>query len=84
MHTWDLGEAIGAGHAPDPRDAHLIRQVWPHLGRSVTEEGDPWAALLQASGRVPDEFDEEVVVARDEARLRAQLRHPAQAARTMS
>ncbi|MHB1488541.1 MAG: GNAT family N-acetyltransferase [Acidimicrobiales bacterium] len=66
LHTWDLGEAIGAGHAPDERDARLIRQVWLHLGRSVTEEGDPWAALLEASGRVPDEFDGEVVVAREE------------------
>lgn len=48
LHAWDLGRAIGLEHKSE---ATLIRDVWIGLGRQVTPDGDPWQALLQATGR---------------------------------
>ncbi|MGH9046278.1 MAG: maleylpyruvate isomerase N-terminal domain-containing protein [Acidimicrobiales bacterium] len=50
LHAWDLGHAIGFEHQPD---ATLIRDTWVGLGRQIEPDGDPWQALLRASGR-PD------------------------------
>jgi uncharacterized protein (TIGR03083 family) len=49
LHAWDLGRAIGIDHEPD---ASLVREVWVGLGRRIEPDGDPWRALLDASGRV--------------------------------
>lgn len=48
LHAWDLGHAIGWEHTAD---ATLIRSTWAGLGRRIARDGDPWRALLDASGR---------------------------------
>ena len=50
LHAWDLGRAIGIEHVAD---AAPIRATWVALGRRVEPHGDPWRALLRASGRTP-------------------------------
>jgi uncharacterized protein (TIGR03083 family) len=49
LHAWDLGRAIGIEHTAD---ATLIRAAWTRLGRRIEADGDPWRALLNATGRV--------------------------------
>jgi uncharacterized protein (TIGR03083 family) len=48
LHAWDLGVAAGIEHVAD---AAPIRDTWVELGRDISRNGDPWKALLLASGR---------------------------------
>jgi hypothetical protein len=49
LHAWDLARAIDVEHKPN---CALIRHQWVVLGRSIQTDGDPWTALLKASGRI--------------------------------
>lgn len=48
LHAWDLGP-----DRPAPDCAHLLVEAWrSHLPYPIGD-GDPWPALLRASGRTP-------------------------------
>lgn len=53
LHAWDLARAVGEDYRP--RDPRLLVSAWhwgvPHLPLA---SGDPWDAVLKASGRSPD------------------------------
>ena len=47
LHAWDIDRS----HRPSAQDAALVRATWVVLDRPITADGDPWNALLTASGR---------------------------------
>jgi uncharacterized protein (TIGR03083 family) len=54
LHAWDLARALGKDYRP--ADPEIVLAGWragvPQLGRDIGY-GDPWLALLRASGRSP-------------------------------
>lgn len=57
VHAWDLAQAAGHEHSPDPVDAATLARAWSAVLTPASEralpDGDPWPAVLKASGRTP-------------------------------